>query len=169
MICPSPIDSTPRTSPETFTNWARALAFTAATGFRPSTRGEIVEIIRQAEASGQRVKWTGSIWSFMGNYISKDLIIQSDGITGVIDSALILNRLTLSDPSISESLVHIKGGTKVFNVNRLLHGLAAATAGDGSDEQNLECTFDGKIARALGVPPGELIEEVPDSVRENFL
>ena len=27
----------------------------------------------------------------------------------------------------------------------------------------------GKIARALGVPPGELIEEVPDGVRENFL
>jgi hypothetical protein len=149
VICPSPIDSTPRTSPETFTNWARALTFTAATGFRPGTRGEIVEIIRQAEASGQRVKWTGSIWSFMGNYISNDLIIQSDGITGVIDSALILNRLTLSDPSISESLVHIKGGTKVFNVNRLLHGLPAAITGDGPDEQDLECTLNGNPARGL--------------------
>jgi hypothetical protein len=149
MICPTSIDSTPRTSPQTFTNWARALTFTAATGFRPTTRGEIVEIIRQAEASGKRVKWTGSIWSFMGNYISNDLIIQSDGITGVIDSCLILNRLTLSDPSIRNSLVHIKGGTKVFNVNRLLHGLVAAATGDGPDEQNLECTFDGTTARAL--------------------
>lgn len=149
MICPTSIDSTPQTSPETFTNWAHALNFTAATAFRPSTRGEIVEIVRQAESKGQRAKWTGSIWSFMGNYISNDLIIQSDAITGVIDSSLILNRLTLSDPSISNSLVHIKGGTKVFNVNRLLHGLPAATTGDGPDEQNLECTLNGNPARAL--------------------
>lgn len=53
MICPSSIDFTPRTSPETFTNWARALSFTASTAFRPKSRGEIVEIIRQAESKGQ--------------------------------------------------------------------------------------------------------------------
>ena len=149
MICPTSIDSTPRTSPETFTNWARALSFTASTGFQPSTRGEIVEIIRQAEASGQRVKWTGSIWSFMGNYISPDFLIQSDGVTGVIDSSLILDKLTLSNPSIKEHLVHIKGGTKVFNVNRLLHGMQPAATGDGPDEQNLDCKFKGKDGRAL--------------------
>lgn len=148
-ICPDSIDSTPSTSPDTFTNWARALTFTAATAYMPSTRGEIVEIIRQAEASGQRVKWTGSIWSFMGNYISTDVVIQSDAITGVIDSGLILDRLTLADPSIGGSLVHIKGGTKVFNVNRLLHGLPAAATGDGPDEQKLECKFNGQPARAL--------------------
>ncbi len=149
MICPTSIDSTPQTSPETFTNWARALSFTASTGFQPSTRGEIVEIIRQAEANGQRVKWTGSIWSFMGNYISPDFLIQSAGITRVIDSSLILDRLTLSNPSIKEHLVHIKGGTKVFNVNRLLHGLPAATTGDGPDEQNLDCKLNGIPGRAL--------------------
>jgi hypothetical protein len=149
MICPTSIDSTPQTSPETFTNWARALSFTAATGFQASTRGEIVEIIRQAEANVQRVKWTGSIWSFMGNYISPDFLIQSDGITGVIDSSLILDNLTLSDPSIKKHLVQIKGGTKVFNVNRLLHGMQPAATGDGPDEQNLECDFNGKHGRAL--------------------
>ena len=149
MICSAPIDSTPQTSPATFTNWARALTFTAAKAYSPSSRGEIVEIIRQAEAAGQRVKWTGSIWSFMGNFISTDVVIKSDAITGVIDSALILDRLTLSDPSLSGSLVHIKGGTKVFNVNRLLHGLPAAANGDGSDEANLECTFEERPARAL--------------------
>lgn len=149
MICPTSIDSTPRTSPETFTNWARALSFTAATGFQPTTRGEVVEIIRQAEANGRRVKWTGSIWSFMGNYISPDFLIQSDGIRGVIDSSLILEKLTLSNPSIKENLVHIKGGTKVFNVNRLLHGMDAAPTGDGPDEQDLKCEFRGKHRRAL--------------------
>lgn len=149
MICPTRTDSTPQTSPAIFTNWARALTFTAATAFQPSTRGEIVEIIRQAEANGQRVKWTGSVWSFMGNFISTDVVIQSDGITGVIDSSLILDQLTLSDLSLSGSLVHIKGGTKVFNVNRLLHGLPAASNGDQPDEADLECTFNGNPARAL--------------------
>src|SRR5258708_1590446 len=99
MICPTSIDSTPVTAPDTFTNWARALTFTAAKSFRPSTRGEIVEIVRQAEDAGQRVKWTGSRWSFMGNFVSNDVVIESDAITGTIDSALILDRLTLSDPS----------------------------------------------------------------------
>lgn len=149
MVCPTPIDSTPQTSPETFTNWARALSFTAATSFQPSTRGEIVEIIRQAEAKGLRVKWTGSVWSFMGNYISPDFLIKSEGITGVIDSSLILDKLTLSDPSIKEHLVHVKGGTKVFNVNRLLHGMDAATNGGGADEENLECKFKGRHGKAL--------------------
>lgn len=153
MICPTSIDSTPRISPETFTNWARALSFTAATGFQPSTRGEIVEIIRQAEANGQRVKWTGSVWSFMGNYISPDFLIQSEGIIGVIDSSLILDKLTLSNPSIKEHLVHIKGGTKVFNVNRLLHGMQPAATGDGPDEQNLECKFNGNTEERC--PPWE--------------
>src|SRR5260370_2143471 len=149
MICPTKIDSTPQTSPETFTNWAGALRFTAATAFQPSTRGEIVEIIRQAEANGQRVKWTGSIWSFMGNYISPDFLIQSDEITSVIDSSLILDKLTLSNPSIKEHLVHIKGGTKVFNVNRLLHCMKPAATGDGADEQDLRCKFNGIRGRAL--------------------
>src|SRR5258708_15173066 len=149
MICPTSIDSTPRPSPQTFTNWARALSFTAATGFQPSTRGEIVEIIRQAEANGQRVKWAGGIWAVMVNYISPDSLIQSDGIMGVVDSSLILDKLALSHPSIKEHLVHIKGGTKVFNVNRLLHGMQPAATGDGLDEQNLECKFNGKHGRAL--------------------
>jgi len=152
MICPSSIDKTPLTAPETFTNWARALTFTATKAYLPSSRGEIVEIIRQAEDTGQRVKWTGSIWSFMGNYISKEVIIQSDAITGEIDRALILDRLTLSNPSLRDSLVHIKGGTKVFNVNRILQGLPpvpVSQEGDSTDEQNLECTSYG---RELALP-----------------
>src|SRR5260370_30132327 len=160
MICPAPIDSTPQTSPETFTNWARALTFTAATAYRPTTRGEIVEIIRQAEASGQRVKWTGSIWSFMGNFVSNNVVIESDGISGEIDPALILNNLSLSDPVMLHNLVHIKGGTKVFNVNRILQGLPPVTVAEEAkraddndpacDEKKLGCsTPDGNPVWAL--------------------
>src|SRR5215471_1977069 len=142
MICPAPIDSTPQTSPATFTNWARALTFTAAKAYWPSTRGEIVEIIRQAEAAGQRVKWIGSIWSFMGNFISSDVVIHSDWITGEINRSVILDHLTLSDPLLKGSLVHVKGGTKVFNVNRILQGLEPVTVteeGDRADDNNPKC------------------------------
>lgn len=151
MICATPTDSTSRTIPKTFTNWARALIFTAARSFRPSTRGEIVEIIRQAEVVGQRVKWTGSVWAFMGLSVSNDVVIESDNIKGVIDRILILNRLTLANESLRESLVHVKGGTKVFNVNRILHGLELAENGGGvvhdgvNDEADLACG----MARAL--------------------
>ena len=98
MPCPSSIESTPRTAPKKFLNWARAVQFTAATSFRPSTRGEIVEIIQQAEANGQRVKWTGSLWSFMGNFISNQVVIETDAITGRIPDALFLDRLSYARP-----------------------------------------------------------------------
>lgn len=160
MICPTPTDSTPQTAPKTFTNWARALTFTAAKSFRPSTRGEIVEIIRQAEVDGQRVKWTGSIWTFMGLSVSNDVVIESDDITGVIDRTLILNRLTLADESLRESLVQIKGGTKVFNVHRLLHGLAAAVNGGGGDEVSLSCDSTRRALPTLGGSGGQSIAGV---------
>jgi hypothetical protein len=160
MICPAPIDSTPQTAPKTFTNWARAVSFTAARSFRPTTRGEIVKIIRQAEDAGQRVKWTGSVWSFMGVFVSSDLMIESDGITGAIDKALILDRLTLSDTSLRGSLAHIKGGTKVFNVNRILHGLPPALNGGGADETNLRCDPMARALPTLGGSGGQSIAGV---------
>src|ERR1700693_6622664 len=126
MPCPSSIAAVPVTAPKTFNNWARALVSTAAKSFHPSSRGEIFEIIQEAEAAGQRIKWTGSLWSFMGVFVSNDVVIESEGISGAIDSTLILDRLGLSDRSLAGALVHIRGGTKVFNVNRILHGLAPA-------------------------------------------
>lgn len=151
MICPTSITSTPVTAPKTFQNWARALTFTAAKSYAPSTRGEIVEIIREAEAARQHVKWTGSRWSFMGNFVSSDVVIESDAVTGAIDTSLIIDRLTLADPSLSGALAHIRGGTKVFNVNRILHGLPPALNGGGADEINLDCTpvAGGPAPRAL--------------------
>lgn len=160
MICPTPIDSTPLTAPKTFTDWARSLTFTAAKAYRPNTRGEIVEIIRQAEETGQRVKWTGSVWSFMGVYVANDVVIESDAITGVIDRTLVLDQLTLADESLRETLVHVKGGTKVFNVNRLLHGLPAAANGGGADETNLDCDSTARALPTLGGSGGQSIAGV---------
>lgn len=160
MICRDSIASTPVTAPKTFLNWARALSFTAAKSFRPSTRGEIVEIIRQAEDVGQRVKWPGSRWSFMGVFVSNDVVIESDGITGAIDHSLILGRLTLADSALAPNLAHIKGGTKVFNVNRILHGLLPAANGGGDDEFNLECGAGSMALPTLGGSGGQSIAGV---------
>ena len=161
MICPDSIASTPLTAPKSFTNWARSLNFTAAKSFRPSTRGEIVEIIRQAEAENRRIKWTGSRWSFTSTFVATDVIIESELISGVIDSDLILNRLPLSASArrlLSNGLlVHIKGGTKIFNVNRLLHGLPAAVTGGRADETNLNCFRGSKAMPTLGGSGGQSI------------
>lgn len=139
-ICPKPIDSTASTSPKTFENWARALQFKAATAFRPKSRGEVVEIIHQAEKRKGHVKWSGSLWSFMGVFTCNDVLIETDRISGEINRKLILDELIKpSDPA----LVHIKGGTKVFNVNRLLHGLPLVEQGGGPDEVNLSLTDKG--------------------------
>ena len=159
MICRVSIDPSSETSPKTFTNWARALTFTAPRSFRPTRRGEIVDIIKQAEDDGRRVKWTGSLWSFMGNYVSNDVVIESDDIKDVIDSALILGPLTLADESVRASLHHVRGGTKVFNVNRRLHGLGLADNGGGPDEAGLTC--DGAQALpTLGGSGGQSIAGV---------
>jgi len=163
MICPGSIRSTPLTAPKTFTNWARALTFTAAKSFRPSTRGEIVEIIKQAEDAGQRVKWTGSLWSFMGNFACNAVEIESDAITGVIPSTLIVDRLTLADPSLAGNLVHVKGGTKVFNVNRILHGLAElppGATGVHPGETDLQCSAGARALLTLGGSGGQSIAGV---------
>src|SRR5215467_3228424 len=83
----------------------------------------------------------------MGVYVSNDVVIESDGIMGEIPGSLFLDRLTLADSSIRGSLVQIKGGTKVFNVNRILHGLPPAATGGGADEASLEC------GAPAGAPP----------------
>jgi len=162
MICPSPIDTTAVTAPKTFTNWARALSFTATKSFRPTTRGEIVKIISNAEEMGFRVKWPGSLWSFMENFANNAVIIESDAITGVIPNAVILDPLTGTDSSI-RGLVHIKGGTKVFNVNRILHGLlplSPATYRGSPDEINLDCSPGAMALPTLGGSGGQSIAGV---------
>lgn len=158
MICPGTIDPAPPS--KTFVNWARALTFTAAKSYRPTTRAEIVEIIRQAEEAGGRVKWTGSTWSFTDVFVSEDVMVESDGIAGVIDSPLILGRLQLADPALAGRLAHVRGGTKVFNVNRLLHGLPIAANGGGGDESDLSCLPGARALPTLGGSGGQSIAGV---------
>ena len=97
----------------------------------------------------------------MGNFVSTAVEVQSDLITGVIPGTLILDRLTLADPSLGGNLVHIKGGTKVYNVNRILQGLSElppGTTGDHPGETDLPCAGAGLLT--LGGSGGQSIAGV---------
>jgi FAD/FMN-containing dehydrogenase len=160
MICPEDIDRVPTTSPKTFSNWARAYMFTAATSYRPTTRGQIVEIIRQAEERDRAVKWTGSLWSFMGNFASTSDVVETDDISGVIPFDVLLGHLDLVNPAEARSLVQVRGGTKVYNVNRLLHGLPAASNGGGADENDLDLARGSRALPTLGGSGGQSLAGV---------
>jgi hypothetical protein len=130
MTCPTPITRNIRS--QRFINWARNVEFTTNESYRPNSRGEIVELIRIAEEENLSIKWHGSRWSFMTAFVSNDIAIESENISGLVEinrsstvpeERKVLSHLTLRPGVDSSRLVHIKGGTKIFNVNRLLHGL----------------------------------------------
>jgi hypothetical protein len=177
MSCPTSIAGTPSESPKTFANWARNVEFTTRQSFRPTTRGEVVEIIRTAEADPQgKVKWAGSRWSFMPTFVTEDIVIESDDIFGLVEINLgdsdinqrrILSHLSLSPnvqiPFDEGLLVHIKGGTKIFNVNRLLHGLPILPnrtihpIPDDEAPAVLECLPNSRAMPTLGGSGGQSI------------
>ncbi len=177
MSCPTSIAGTPSESPKTLSNWARNVEFTTQQSFTPSTRGEIVEIIRLSEANPQgRVKWTGSRWSFMPTFVTHDVIIESDDIFGLVEidrgngdvnQRKILTHLSLNPNAqglLDEGLlVHIKGGTKIFNVNRLLHGLPLLPnrtihpIPDDESPSNLMCSPSSRAMPTLGGSGGQSI------------
>ncbi len=171
MICSTPTTSSIPNQP--FHNWSRRINFTANQSFRPTLRGEIVEIIRSAEEENRRVKWTGSRWSFMPSFVSEEIIIESEGISGEVNIGIntdpnhidnkLLHHLNLTDEALTlfsnGSLVHIKGGTKIYNVNRILHGLVPSTNGGGIDfdESDLNCFSNSKAMPTLGGSGGQAI------------
>ena len=96
MICPESIASTITETSKTFINWAKSIRFGTTQSYLPTRRGEIVEIIRQAEDQNQRIKWSGSLWSFTESFVSSEIYIESDSISGQITNDVILDRLTLT-------------------------------------------------------------------------
>ncbi len=147
MNCSESINSTSHASQKGFSNWARSIKFSANDAYRPSSRGEIVEIIAKAERENKRIKWVGSRWSFTESFVSNDYIIETDLISGEIDSLVILNQLPLN--TIVTNLVHVKGGTKVYNINRILHGFTPSPDGSELDEEDLDCGLPGFRNKAL--------------------
>lgn len=157
MPCTSSIANTPHQSPKDFQNWARRIDFTAQDAYQPSSRGEVVQIITQAEESNRRIKWVGSLWSFTRNFVGEDIVVETESISGQISSDLILDKLSLSPSYSLDELVHIKGGTKIFNLNRILHGLPPAPTGGMADEIDLDLLPASRATPTLGGSGGQSI------------
>jgi hypothetical protein len=112
----------------------------------------------------------------MPTFVTHDIIIESDDIFGLVEidrgnsdinQRRILSHLTLNPNGqglFDEGLlVHIKGGTKIFNVNRLLHGLPLLPnrtmhpIPDDEAPANLECLPNSRAMPTLGGSGGQSI------------
>jgi L-gulonolactone oxidase len=101
-------------------NWAGNQQCAPVAIERPSTEEELVRIVREAAAAGQRVKAFGAGHSFTA-------IALTDGRLLSLDS---LNRVLSADPA--SGLVTVQAGIRIYQLNAELHkrGLAMANLGD---------------------------------------
>ena len=131
-ICASAIAQTSTDVNLEIRNWSDRVGFTPARVLRPTMRGEVVEIIREAEDRGQSCKVLGSVWSFTPIFEASDVVIDTAQLSGLCDPR-VLAAMTLRDETTRGDLAHVRGGTKIYNLNRLLHdgSAIAPVAGPG--------------------------------------
>lgn len=93
-----------------FKNWARRFRYRPKNFARPTTREEIVELIRNSKS----VRAFGSAHSFNSGVVSDETLLSLDNYSGLVSKDPALNQLT------------VKGGTRVRDVVDLLfkEGLA---------------------------------------------
>jgi len=93
-----------------FTNWARRFRYAPGRFVKPTTEGEIVELIQGA----RRVRVVGSGHSFNAGVVSDEILVSLDDYSGLVRK----------DPD--KKQVAVKGGTRVRDVVDLLldEGLA---------------------------------------------
>lgn len=139
MICTGSIEATSSESNKRFQNWSQDIRFSASRSFRPTTRVEIVEIIRQAEERGDQVKAVGTLWSFTESTVSTGVIIETDLLANEITTLLPLLPLTSTAATdlAAGDLVHIQSGIKVRDLNRLLHRSMGADCMIGGNDKAL--------------------------------
>jgi len=101
-------------------NWARNQQSAPISIERPATEEELVDIVRRAAASGQRVKAVGSGHSFTGVALTDGRLIALDRYS----------RIVSSDPS--RSTVTVQAGIPLHRLNVELHvrSLALENLGD---------------------------------------
>lgn len=144
MPPPTP-DSGGAPVPRFWHNWLRNIAYTVPGYFEPTTKAELVGILRRAEAEGKKVKAVGSGWSFEDCAVSEDWVVDIKCLNraisdltndpGTVLTAAWANRQI--DPS-ADKLYHVEAGIKIFTLNEELtkKSLAMLTLG-GSQGQTL--------------------------------
>ncbi|MEU8382073.1 D-arabinono-1,4-lactone oxidase [Streptosporangium sp. NPDC048865] len=103
---------------ETFRNWARNQSVTPAEVRTPSSPEEVSRAVRDAVASGRRVRMTGTGHSFTAVALTDGLLLRPGGLTGIREAG--------------DGWVTAEAGTTIGALNRELQrrGLALANMGD---------------------------------------
>ncbi|GGK85867.1 FAD-linked oxidoreductase [Planomonospora parontospora subsp. parontospora] len=101
-----------------FRNWAGNQSVVPAEVRTPSSVEEVVRAVRDAAASGRRVRMTGTGHSFTGVALTDGLLLRPDGLTGILQAG--------------DGRVTAAAGTPLRVLNEELHrmGLALANMGD---------------------------------------
>lgn len=101
-------------------NWSGHLKWSPEKVFRPTTEGEIIEIVRQALSAKKKVRLIGSGHSFTPLCVTTDFLISLDDYQGLISIDAEQQQAT------------VKAGTKLFLLNELLvpYELALENMGD---------------------------------------
>src|SRR5687768_16225642 len=101
-----------------FRNWAGNQSVVPAEIRTPSSVAEVVRAVRDAAASGRRVRMTGTGHSFTGVALTGGLLLRPDGLTGILQ--------------VGDGRVTAAAGTPLRALNEELHrmGLALANMGD---------------------------------------
>lgn len=102
----------------TFVNWARNQSGTPAEVRTPASVEDVVRAVRDAAASGRRVRMVGTGHSFTGVALTDGIMLRPGALTGVRSHA--------------DGRVTVQAGTPVRVLNELLaeRGLALANMGD---------------------------------------
>lgn len=128
-------------------NWLQNISYVVPSYWQPSTRQELVSILRDAEAQGRKVKAVGRGWSFEDCAVSEDWVVDLCGLCSTIifltDPATVPPILTPAwrdrhFGAAPEKLYHVEAGIILFELNQRLEGegLAMLTLG-GSQGQSL--------------------------------
>jgi L-gulono-1,4-lactone dehydrogenase len=105
-----------------FTNWAGNQTSHPAEVRAPACAGDVVQAIRDATASGRRLRMTGTGHSFTGVALTDGILLRPDALTGIT--------------SWHDDRVTVLAGTPLKTLNDLLdrRGLALANMGDITEQ-----------------------------------
>ncbi|MCA2220078.1 D-arabinono-1,4-lactone oxidase [Nonomuraea aurantiaca] len=108
-----------------FTNWARNQTAAPAEVRTPASTEDVVRAVKDAAATGRRLRMIGTGHSFTGVALTDGVMLRPTALTGVTSVA-----------SRADDRVTVRAGTTVRELNSLLaaRGLALANMGDITDQ-----------------------------------
>ncbi len=109
-------------------NWSGAVKFRPAAYAVPETEAVLRKLVAETDRSGGKIRLIGSGHSFSPLIRTEDLLIALDELSGIVESR-------------ADGQITAWGGTKLWKLNLLLHGLGRALENMGDiDRQSIAGT-----------------------------